>query len=253
MTTIQLMGIILFISLLLVGGRTGLNAFFGLFLNLFSVLFLTWLIIKGFNIYFSLLFFTSIILIINFFGINDDNKVTRVAFYSSLIIMLAACILLPFVVNNLYIHGFPKEELEELSLFSFEIPINFSHISLCLIIVSMMGSVTDAAFAISSSMHELENNHPNISATNLFQSGLSIGKDILTTTSNTLIFAFLGNYLALIIWVIDLNYSFQDIVNSQIVVGQLAILCLVGIFSILTLPLTSWIFIRMEKTGAPKN
>jgi uncharacterized membrane protein len=75
----------------------------------------------------------------------------------------------------------------------------------------------------------------------LFTSGLSIGKDILGTSTNTLFFAFFGGYLALLIWFKDLSYSAGDIVNSKIFSAEMITILCAGIGVTLVIPITSGI------------
>ena len=105
------------------------------------------------------------------------------------------------------IQGFGEEEIEELSMFSLYIGVDFVKIGASVIIMSTIGAITDTAIAISSPMREIFHHNPSISRKDLFTSGLSIGKDILGTSTNTLFFAFFGGYLALLIWFKDLSYS----------------------------------------------
>ncbi len=60
-------------------------------------------------------------------------------------------------------------------------------------------------------MREIFHHNPLISRKDLFTSGLSIGRDILGTNTNTLFFAFFGGYLALLIWFKDLSYTVGEI------------------------------------------
>ncbi len=83
--------------------------------------------------------------------------------------------------------------------------------------MSTIGAITDVAISLTSPMREIFLHHPSISRKELFLSGLSIGKDILGTNTNTLFFAFFGGYLALLLWFKDhLSYSIGEMINSKV-------------------------------------
>lgn len=84
------------------------------------------------------------------------------------------------------IQGFGEEEIEELSMFSLYIGVDFVEIGASVIIMSTIGAIIDTAMAISSPMREMFLHHPSISKKDLFTFGLSIGRDILGTSTNTL-------------------------------------------------------------------
>src|SRR5699024_6490246 len=75
----------------------------------------------------------------------------------------------------------------------------------------------------------------------LFSSGVTIGKDILGSNANTLFFAFIGGYLALLLWFKDLSYSFGQIVNSKIFASELMMIFFAGIGIALVVPIAAFI------------
>lgn len=140
------------------------------------------------------------------------------------------------------IQGFGEEEMDEISvIFSLYPGLDFVKISAAVIIMSTIGAVTDIAISITSPMQEIFNQHPSIKKKELFTSGLSIGKDILGSNTNTLFFAFIGGYMALLIWYKDLSYSFGDIVNSKIFSAEMITIFCAGIGIALVIPIASLI------------
>ena len=67
------------------------------------------------------------------------------------------------------------------------------------ILISSMGAVMDTCMSIVSSLHEIKERNPAITAKQLLQSGMNIGKDIMGTMTNTLILAFVGSSINLIV------------------------------------------------------
>lgn len=67
------------------------------------------------------------------------------------------------------------------------------------IIIASLGAVMDVAMSISSAVTELSSVDPTLSPGRLFKSGMNIGRDMIGTMTNTLILAFVGSSLNLMI------------------------------------------------------
>ena len=242
MNVLAWLAAILFILMILIGGKKGARSFISLFLN-FVVLLLTILFMTdpNANPIILTLIACAVISYINLFYINEVNSKTITAFISTIITISILLVFIDIVTRNAMIQGFGEEEIEELSIFSLYIGVDFVKIGASVIIMSTIGAITDVAISITSPMREIFNHNPSISRKDLFTSGLGIGKDILGTNTNTLFFAFFGGYLALLIWFKDLSYSVGKIVNSKIFSAEMITIFCAGIGIALIIPITSWI------------
>lgn len=233
---------ILLILMILIGGKKGKRSFIAIFLN-FGVIFFTIFIMtipKADPIILTLIA-STMISCINLFYINEVNNKTITAFISTIFTVVILLFFILIVTESAMIQGFGAEELEELSFFSLYIGVDFVKIAASVIIMSTIGAITDTAIAISSPMREMFHHHPSISRKELFAFGISIGKDILGTSTNTLFFAFFGGYLALLIWFKDLSYTLEEIVNSKIFSAEIITIFCAGIGVALIIPITAWI------------
>lgn len=233
---------ILFLLMLLIGGKKGVRSFIALFLN-FGVLFIAILFMTdpSSNPIFLTLIACTIISCISLFYINEVNIKTATAFLSTIITFAILLLFIVIVTEKASIQGFGEEEIEELSAFSLYIGIDYLKISASVIIMSTIGAIVDLAISISSPMREIYIHNPFMSRKALFKSGLSIGRDILGTSTNTLFFAFFGGYLALLIWFKDLSYSVGEIINSKVFSAEIIVILCAGIGVALVIPITSWI------------
>ena len=234
MNVILLLAIILFLLMIAVGGRKGARSFIALFLN--------FLVVIGYSSPIIITLIACLVIsCINLFYINHVNTKTITAFIATVITTLLLVAVIVIITNKAMIHGLGEEELEELDAFSLTIGIDFLKLAVSVIIMSTIGAITDAAMAISSPMRELHYHQPQIKRKDLFRFGLTIGRDIIGTSVNTLFFAFFGSYLALIIWFKDLSYSFSQIINSKIFSSEMITICCSAIGVILVIPVTAWI------------
>ena len=67
------------------------------------------------------------------------------------------------------------------------------------ILIASMGAVMDTCMSIVSSLFELKAQNPSMTTKQLLQSGMNIGKDIMGTMTNTLILAFAGSSINLVL------------------------------------------------------
>ncbi|KOO49118.1 YibE/F family protein [Viridibacillus arvi] len=231
---------ILFILMVLIGGKKGVRSFLSLFLNI-GVLFVAIFFMTNPENSPIIITFIACTLIswISLFYINEKNSKTITAFISTMITIVILLLFIVIVTEKSKIQGFGEESTEEISMFSLYIGVNFAQIGASVIIMSTIGAILDVAISIASSMHEIYHHNPIISRKKLFTSGLNIGKDILGTDTNTLFFAFFGGYLGLLIWFKDLSYSIGDIVNSKVFSTEIITIFCAGIGIALIIPITA--------------
>ena len=83
------------------------------------------------------------------------------------------------------------------------------------LLISALGAVMDVAMSISSTMLEILQQRPDLSRKELINAGFRVGRDMMGTDSNTLILAFAGSSVSILI----LNYAYQlpllQMINSN--------------------------------------
>ncbi|MBM4761671.1 YibE/F family protein [Bacillus sp. B15-48] len=240
MNVLVLLAMILFLLMAFIGGKKGVKSFIALFLN-FAVLLLAILFMTNpsFDPIILTLIACAVISWINLFYINEVNSKTKTAFISTIITIVILLLFIVMITEMAMIQGFGEEESEEMGMFSYYIGVDFVKIGASVIIMSTIGAIIDTAISISSPMREIYHHNPHISRKELFTAGLSIGRDILGTSANTLFFAFFGGYLALLIWFKDLFYSVGEVVNSKVFTAEMITILCAGMGVALVIPITS--------------
>jgi uncharacterized membrane protein len=239
MNVIVVLGILLFILMEEIGGKRGTRSFISLLLNMAVLYAAVILMAKDCNPFIVTLIATAVISCITLFFINKVNDKTVSAFISVLITLL----LMVFFVYKLgtvsKIQGFGEEEYDEISSFSLYVNVDFSKLLVCTLLMGLIGAVIDVAVSVSSAMNELYRNNPSLTKGELFKSGMNVGRDILATMTNTIYFAFLGGYLALLIWFKDLSYSAGAIINSKVFCAEIIQILCSSLGAILVIPVTA--------------
>src|SRR5699024_1033 len=201
MNTLWLLSIILFMLMIGIAGKKGARSFISLFLNFLVVLLTVWIMTDPHaNPIILTIIACTIVSSINLFYINQVNSKTITAFIASLITIIILISFIYMMTKKAMFQGFGEEEIDEISVFSLYLGIDFVKVGAAVIIMSTIGAITDVAISITSPMREVFRHHPDISQKELFLSGLNVGRDILGSNTNTLFFAFIGGYMGLLLW-----------------------------------------------------
>jgi uncharacterized membrane protein len=113
------------------------------------------------------------------------------------------------------------------------------------ILISSLGAVMDIAISIASSVNEVFMGNSSLGARELFIAGMNVGRDMMGTMANTLIIAFTGTSLNMLVLLYAMDVTYYQVLNNnmigiyiiQAVSGSLAV--------ILTVPLVSFISARL--------
>lgn len=241
MNIILILLFVLFILMIVVGGTRGVQSFFTLILNFFTLFIMLILIGAKIDPIKVTFIGAMIISFFSLFFINGYNKKT-VSSLLSVIIVITLVMLTTYQMGiNAQIQGFSNEQIDTVSFYSLFVQIDFSKIVICEILIGLLGAIIDVSISISSSMNEIYKNDLLITQQELFKSGMNIGKDILGTMTNTLFFAYISGFMTLMIYFNQLNYSLSTIINAKVFCSEVfqSICCGIGI--ILIIPITAFI------------
>ena len=236
--------IILFLLMIYIDKKRGIKLFLSIIFNFLILMIIFYLIALGINPIICSLIGCLIISYIILYFVNEKNNKTISSMKSIIIVLLILAILIYGITYISRIAGFGYESYEEINMFSYDVHIDFSEIAVSMILISLIGATVDTAIAISSALFEVYDNNKKLSKKELFLSGMNIGRDVLCTTSNTLLFAFLGDFMTLIIWFSKGNYSFLDIVNAKTFVAEIIRILFSAIGCIIVIPVSAYITSR---------
>ncbi|WJE15712.1 YibE/F family protein [Halobacillus sp. ACCC02827] len=231
---------ILFLLMVLVGGKKGVRSFASLFFNfVILIVALFFMLDPHINPIIVTIIACAVISYVNLIYVNDWNLKTGTAFLATMVTIAILLVGIHLITDMSMIQGFSEEDSDSLAPYSLYIGLDFVKIAASVIIIGTIGAITEVAISITSSMSEVQHHHPEISRKDLFVSGMNVGRDILGTDTNTLFFAFFGGYLALLIWFKDLDYSLGEIVNSKVFSEEMIAIFCAGIGIALIIPVTA--------------
>lgn len=237
----------LFVATMLVfGGKKGLSALLGLAFTLFSIwFFLIPLIQRGFPVILSAILLVSVTACVSLIFLNGFSKKTLIAVIGCVGGVGMAGLMAVLAGKISPINGFNMPEAEELVLRSGD-QLKISGLMVSGILISALGAVMDVALMIASSLGELKDMNPQVTRKRLFKSGLNIGRDAMGTMANTLILAFAGVSLNMLLLFRIFDYPYLQMMNSDLITLEIIQGISGSIGIILTVPLVAalgaWIF-----------
>lgn len=234
-------------SIILVGGKRGIKAIIALLL---TILFIYFILIKRIYVGDNAIFMTILtsILIIGgtFIVIGGMNKKILTAAIGTLGGVISAGLVALFF-NNLAKMSGACEEAIQLSINMASINFNFRDLLFVGIIISAIGACMDVGMSIASSLDEIKMKNPDITWKELFKSGMNIGRDIIGTMTNTLILAYVGSSLTLILLFMACNMSFTEILNKETIAEQVIAAIAGSIGVVYTVPITAFAYSTLNK------
>lgn len=245
--------ILLFLLMIYIDIKRGIKLFLSVVFNFIILMIIFYLIAVGLNPIICSLIGCFIISYIILYYVNERNVKTESSLKSVIIVLIILSFLILFVTKISRIAGFGYESYEEINMFSYDVKIDFTNIAISMILISLIGATVDSSIAISSALYEVYDNNKNLSKKDLFLSGMNIGKDILCTTNNTLMFAFLGEFMTLLIWFYKGDYSVLEIVNAKTFVSEMIKILFSAVGCIIVIPITAYITTESLKKNNNNN
>lgn len=244
---ILLMILVFFAIIIAIGKKQGVKAILGLIVTILAIYFI---MIKGiYNggnaIWLSIL--TSIVIIVLTFiiiaGLNKKSLTAALGTSGGVISAGLVAVIFGFFAK---LSGVTEESLF-LAVASNDIMFNFKDLFFAGIVISALGACMDVGMSISSALDEIKQKNPEITWKELLKSGMNIGRDVIGTMTNTLILAYVGGSLTLILLFMATNMSIGEIINRETIAIE-AVSALAGSMGVVfTVPTTSLVYALLNK------
>jgi uncharacterized membrane protein len=236
------LGIVFALCVLFFGGKKGFNTLLSLGLTcgaIFAVFIPA--ILSGFNIYVMSILVCAYTISMTLLIVIGYNKKALTAAIGCASGVAVTGIISAIMDRMLLLTGIVDEHSRYLANLPVEASINLRAIIFAGIIIGAMGAIMDVAMSISSSLWEVKEKAGIIKFESLFRSGLTIGRDIMGTMANTLILAYIGSSLSVVIILSVYSGSALSLFNSEMIVVEI-LQALAGSLGILAaMPLTALI------------
>ena len=228
--------------LLLLGGLKGFHTIISLGLTCLSI-FLVFIpsIIAGFNIYISTVVISFYIILVTLTIVYGLNKKSLAAAFSCFAGVAFSGILCLLMDRWMKLTGYINDNIYMLnSLFGFNVDVKA--IMFAMITIGALGAIMDVSMSIASSLNEIKEKNRSIGAREIIKSGFHIGRDIMGTMANTLILAYIGSSLVVVLVYASSHYQLLSILNKEEIIFEF-LQSLIGSLSfMLTIPFTAAVF-----------
>lgn len=241
----------LFFALLLIIGKK--KGFFSLIsiLIILGLIFwlLTPLILIGINPILATVTICALASVAAIYLVGGINSKSSAAILGTMLSLLIAGVLSILTIKFANLTGFSSEE--SMFLFSAHPNLNFAGVLASAMIIGALGAVMDIGMSISSTINELFTSNNSLEIKELFTSGMNVGKDIIGTMANTLILAYLGGSLSLVL--LAGNIDLQKFFNLNQVATEISSALIGSVAIVLCVPITAIIAAYLIKKSPPER
>lgn len=230
------------LSILIIGGKRGLYAVIGLLFTFVSIIwFFLPALYRGWSPILAAIVVVILTTLVTMYLVGGFTAKATVAVIGTVLGVLAAGVLAWIFGKVTHVTGYNVSDIENLIYVQEETGIQVGELLFAGILIAALGAVMDVSMSISSTLQELYDQNPTMTARQLFRSGMTVGRDMMGTMSNTLILAFVGGSINTIVMFYAYNYEYLQLIN----LFDMAIEIIQGISAsmgvILTVPFVSFI------------
>ena len=246
--------LIFIILLLLIGRMKGLKSVISLTITIFAVLkILLPLILSGANPVPVTIFVSIAITIITLFIIAGVNSKSIAAIIGTATGVIVAGVLAYYIGSRIKLTGLSSEEATMLMYIPQGVSFDFRGLLFSGIIIGALGAVMDIGMSIASAMEEIYRANPNLHRKELFVAGMNVGRDVMGTMTNTLILAYTGSSIPLLLLFMAYETSLIKILNLDIIATEVVRALSGSTGLILTIPITAAVSSVLLKREAVKK
>ncbi|MBQ9279752.1 MAG: YibE/F family protein [Clostridia bacterium] len=228
------------IVILLVGGLKGLKAIASLALTVLAVFYIILpRIIAGSDPILTTVLTCALITLVSIIIIAGFNKKATAAIIGTVGGIVIAGIFAVIFGNLMALSGVTEEARLLVGVMEESAAYNFRGILFAGIIIGALGACMDVSMSIASALCELKEENPHITVGKMIKAGMNIGRDMMGTMTNTLILAYTGGSLILIMIFMSVNLQFYEIINQEMMLEEL-LRAIAGSFGLVaTIPFTT--------------
>ena len=179
--------------------------------------------------------FLSAIIIFLVAGINAKGLTAFIGIISGL---LATLLVTVFFGREAGLFGMTQPYVNTL-IFSGYYDLDIQQIFFSAILLGASGAAMDIAMDVAASMDEIKNKKPDIRPKELIKSGFIIGRQVIGTMSTTLLLAYSGGYLTLLLVFKVKEPSLMRMLNMKIVAAEIMRTLVGSIGLVMVAPITA--------------
>ncbi len=236
---------------ILIARKKGFTAILSIIIALFFFYFLFLrMVIAGYSPLLSCLLFVLVVTLLTIPMIHGFNKKSLSAILAILAGYLLSVLIAMLFAGLVKLGQAPDEDFRVLSI-NYPL-IDLSSLLIASLFIGAVGALIDTAISISSAIFEALKEHSGYAFKTVYKIGMEIGKDVLASMTNTLLFAYLASSLPFLILItLSKGSTMTELINYDFIALELTRTFIGAISLVLLIPLTASIsayyFIKFKK------
>lgn len=233
--------LIIFIGATLwLAGKKGIRSLVSLVLSFFLLFFgYIPLLLKGYDPLWTTLLFGLSVLVLSIFVTHGYNKQSLTSFIGSGLSVVCAVVLLLLVSHGAVISGLISDHVQQLS-HQVDTMINLSRLVSAGIIIGILGVLDDITITQVAVVRELSSDQ-TLSKRDIFRKALRVGRDHVSSLVNTLVFAYVGATLPMIMFITLLDIPFLVLISQEFIFVEIMRSLVGALALIMAVPVTTWL------------
>lgn len=228
------------LALLVIGGRKGIKTVITLGLTVLAVVVvLLPLMLKGYSPIMLAVLISAAVVTVTFTLIGGWGAKTLAAIIGTVGGVIAAGLMAVLVGSGAQLTGFGSEGASALLYIPQGVEFDFRGILFAGMIIGALGAVMDVGMSVAAAVAEVKKANHNFGPARLFEAGMNVGRDIMGTMANTLILAYTGAAIPLLLLFMAYETPFVKIINLDLIATEVVRALAGSIGLILCVPLTA--------------
>lgn len=121
------------------------------------------------------------------------------------------------------------------------------------VVIGALGAIDDMTVTQASTVWELHGANPRLGGRGLFRSGMRVGRDHVASTVNTLLLAYAGASMPLLLLFVLSDQSLGTVANSEVVATEIVRTLVGSIGLVASVPITTWLAARVVGSASVRE
>jgi uncharacterized membrane protein len=245
--------VVFLVVFLAFGGKNGLKSLAGLVISVLLIaLVLLPLSMSGVNPLLTAIFICLVATSTSMLLVAGFSKKAAAAILGTVGGVIIAGIAAQIVIVMAPLTGLSSEEAQILrgSVLN-QPPAFYSGLLAAGMLIGALGVIMDVGISVASAVQEVAKTGENLTASQLYQSGMNVGRDIMGTMTNTLILAYTGSALPLLLLAAQMPSI--KLLNLDLVATEIASALSGSLGLVCTIPLTALAAAKLMSKGETED
>lgn len=246
--TLSIFAIIFIFSAIAIGRDGTAKALIGILGNIIVITVLIFSIWMGVNEWLAIAVSCVLMTAISLFYQSENKRKNWIVAMSVLVMIIVLAAFSYIIIEAANLQGFPTGQvsIRPANGYKAEVGIDFFVLQMGVVLIMLEGAMVDTAISVVSSMEEIVR-HSHLRPSELFESGMAVGRGILSSTINTLFFIFLGQNLVFFIFFRN-EFTVESMLNSKILSQELISMLISAIGCVSIIPVAAFLSSRYMNT-----